>query len=159
VTTQSRRVTTEDTSLARSRSAPIPESKSCSVFVTGPPGKITTNKLLAAIRDTGCVWASVISPLVTDGGTAPAKVTVFFTSAAAQTFLDGLGRPGFIIDGHQVLVRPDRNNVPAAEEPENVGRCITITGPRDIITEEYLPVFFGQRSGYETDLVDFLVRG
>lgn len=94
-------------------------------------------------------------------GTAAAKIT-FFTAAAAQIFLgraNGPGQPGFVVRGYRTVVRPDRNRVATAAEPEGVSRCITIAGPRDIITEGSLHTFFSQRFQFETDEVDFLVRG
>jgi hypothetical protein len=150
-----------DYTLPRNRPADIPEEQNCSVFITGLPGDVTTHQLLSIIRDTGRVWASVINPPISVQGTAAAKIT-FFTPAAAQTFLaraNGQGQPGFVVRGHQTVVRPDRNRVPAADELEGHTRCLMIAGPRDIVTEAGLAAYFSQRFRFETDEVDFLVRG
>lgn len=76
-----------DTSLANNRSANIPESESCSLFILGLPPTLTTTQLLGAIRNAGRVWASHINlPEPSRGHTTCAAKVIFFERAAAQRF-------------------------------------------------------------------------
>lgn len=150
-----------DYRLARNRPANIPPEQNCSVWVTGLPPNITVHELLRAIRDTGRVWATVIQPPSVPHGTSAAKIT-FFTAVAAQIFLsraNGPGQPGLLIDGYRACVRPDRNRVAEAQEPTECTRVISVAGPKEIVTEEYLREYFSARFVYETDEVVTLVQG
>ncbi|KAK3290347.1 uncharacterized protein B0H64DRAFT_332601 [Chaetomium fimeti] len=147
--------------LARNRPANIPQEENCSVYITGLSPTITTHQLLAAIHNTGRVWASVISPPTREHGMAAAKIT-FFTSVAAQIFLaraNGPGQPGFFVDGIRAVVRPDRNRVAEAPEPEDHTRCLSIAGPVDIVTVPNLMAHFSRDFVFEVDEIVPLVMG
>jgi hypothetical protein len=152
-----------DYRLARNRPANISSEQNCSVWITGLPPNSTENQLLGAIRDTGRVWACVMHPPTRLYGTAAAKVT-FFTAAAAQVMLgrtnaDGPGRPGLVVGDHCAVVRPDRNPVAEATEPEDHTRVISIAGPREVVTVDNLAAFFRKDFIYEVDEIIPLVTG
>ncbi|KAH6855356.1 hypothetical protein B0I37DRAFT_411353 [Chaetomium sp. MPI-CAGE-AT-0009] len=147
--------------LARNRPADIPQEENCSVYITGLSPNVTTHQLLAAIHNTGRVWANVISPPTRQHGMAAAKVT-FFKAVAAQIFLaraNGPGQPGFFVDGVRATVRPDRNRVAEAPEPDDHTRCISIAGPVDIVTVPYLMAHFSRDFVFEVDEIIPLVMG
>jgi hypothetical protein len=147
--------------LARNRPANIPQEENCSVYITGLAPDITTNQLLGEIRNTGRVWASVISPPTRNHGTAAAKIT-FFTPVAAQIFLaraNGPVQPGFFVGGVRMTVRPDRNRVAEAPEPEDHTRCISIAGPVEIVTVPFLMEHFSRDFVFEVDEIIPLVMG
>lgn len=150
-----------DYTLARNRPANISSEQNCSVWITGLPPNVTVNMLLAAIRNTGRVWATVITPPTARYPTAAAKVT-FFTAAAAQTLLARANNailPGLIVNGRRASVQPDRNRVTEAVAPSDHTRVISIAGPRDIVTVENLTAFFSRSFVYELDMIDPLVLG
>ncbi|KAK4239506.1 hypothetical protein C8A03DRAFT_32457 [Achaetomium macrosporum] len=149
-----------DYRLARNRPADISPNQNCSVWITGLPADVTYNQLLGSIRATGRVWATVITPPTGRYHTAAAKIT-FFSAVAAQTLLARANAPGYglFVGGVQVTVRQDRNPVADAQDPPDHTRCLTISGPPDIITEEYLTNYFSRAFVYEIDEIICLVKG
>ncbi|SPQ19812.1 e3b9f3ce-597e-4bda-91ec-0928be282e28 [Thermothielavioides terrestris] len=150
-----------DYTLVRNRPANIPQHENCSVFITGLPPNITTHQLLAAIRDTGRVWASVVYPPTWEYGPSAAKVT-FFTAEAAQTFLrrsNSAGQPGFIVGNRRARVCPDRNRVAAPRAPADHTRVLSIAGPKELVNTANLSALFSAAFVYETDDVIALVTG
>jgi hypothetical protein len=150
-----------DYRLAKNRPADIPPEENCSVWVSKLPRDVTLHQLLSSIPETGRVWATVIVPPSVRFQTAAAKIT-FFEPGAAQTLLsraNGPGGTGIPVGDHLAVVRPDRNAVAASTAPANHTRVISIAGPRELVTEEYLNRYFGQRFDYQLEEVMELVRG
>jgi hypothetical protein len=147
-----------DHTRASNRPANIPERENCSVFITGLPPQVTYHELLGAIRNTGRVRASVINLPTATHQTAAAKV-VFFTAAAARLFLARSNVQGFTVGGYRTLVRPDRNRFAESNDPVHHTRCITVTGPREIVNEENLKNYFRAHFVYQIDEVTPVVLG
>jgi hypothetical protein len=150
-----------DYRVARNRPANIPPEENTSVWIIGLPPDVSTHELLGAIRDTGRVWASVIQPPQQPLGTAAAKIT-FFEPLAARTFLgraNRLGQPGFVVRGFVTRVRADRNAVAEAPEPADHTRVVSITGPREVVTEANLLAYFSRYFIFQIDQVVPLVLG
>ncbi|KAK3311599.1 uncharacterized protein B0T15DRAFT_389622 [Chaetomium strumarium] len=150
-----------DYTLQRNRPANIPPEHNCSVWITNLPPGVNHNQLLGAIRETGRVWACVITPPSGRYTSAAAKVT-FFTPAAAQTMLarcNEPGQPGLVVGNHRAAVRPDRNPVAEARDPEDHTRVLSIRGPKDLVNEAYLANYFSRAFVYEIDEIIWLVEG
>ncbi len=145
--------------VARNLSANIPEEENCSVWITRLPGDLTTNQLLAAIRNTGRVFASAIQPSVFHDGTAAAKVT-FFAAESAQKFLKAANEhPGFWVGGRWALVRPDRIRIREVVRPAEHSRVLRIAGPSALVAEEVLHERFSRNFVYQIDEVIPLILG
>jgi hypothetical protein len=150
-----------DYTLLRNRPANIPPELNCSVWITNLPSAVDHHQLLGAIRDTGRVWACVITPPSGRYVSAAAKVT-FFTAAAAQRLLarcNGPDQEGLIVGNRKASVRHDRNPVEEARDPEDHTRVLSIRGPKDIVNEAYLTNYFSRSFVYEVDEVIWLVEG
>ncbi|TLD25004.1 hypothetical protein PspLS_05904 [Pyricularia sp. CBS 133598] len=162
-----------DTSLANNRSANIPESESCSLFILGLPPTLTTTQLLGAIRNTGRVWASHINlPEPSRGHTTCAAKVIFFERAAAQRFY-AAHQPqngGFVTDPFSGLppARVLWNRIRSAEvgpssatggggggggpgSGGNKSRVLLIYGPRRLVNEPSLTAYFASKMEFQID--------
>jgi hypothetical protein len=143
-----------DRSLARNRSADIPDEENCSVWITGLPPRTTHNQLLSEIRGVGRVYATVINPPDPDHGhtTAAAKV-VFFTLASAHEFYAKAHRERFIINGY--TTRVSWNRIKSAEHPNpgDRSRVLMLQGAPEFVNERSLTVWFLERFTFEIDKV------
>ncbi|KAI6370100.1 hypothetical protein MCOR25_004271 [Pyricularia grisea] len=161
-----------DTSLANNRSANIPESESCSLFILGLPPTLTTTQLLGAIRNTGRVWASHINmPEPSRGHTTCAAKVIFFERAAAQRFY-AAHQPhngGFVTDPSSGLppARVLWNRIRSAEvgasnttaggggggpgSGGNKSRVLLIYGPKRLVNEPSLTAYFASKMEFQID--------
>ncbi|TLS25706.1 hypothetical protein PpBr36_07282 [Pyricularia pennisetigena] len=159
-----------DTSLANNRSANIPESESCSLFILGLPPTLTTTQLLGAIRDTGRVWASHINkPEPSRGHATCAAKVIFFERAAARRFYEA-HQPhngGFVTDPASGLppARVLWNRIRSAEVgPPSTGasgdksRVLLIYGPQRKISEKWLTDYFAGKMDFQIDRAFELAR-
>ena len=147
--------------LVRNRPANIPPTENSSVWLNGLPADVSIYEVLAAVRNTGRVYATVIRRPTLRFPTSGAKIT-FFTAAAAQALVrryDGQGASRLIIRNHNVLVRFDRNAVAEATEPADHTRVLIIYGRKEVVNVEFLSNYFKNTMVYEIDEVVPLALG
>ncbi|GAB1312428.1 RRM domain-containing protein [Madurella fahalii] len=148
--------------LRSNRPANIPDELNCSLWITGLPPNVTVGELLAAIRNVGKVYATVVNPPDGRHPFSAAKVT-FFTPTAAQTLLaqcNGPDKRGLIVGNCRARVRYNRNAVEQPEwVPEDHTRAIIVSGPPDIINIEFLMDYFRRRFDFQLESIDVLAAG
>ncbi|KAB5523888.1 hypothetical protein GE09DRAFT_1065337 [Coniochaeta sp. 2T2.1] len=141
--------------LDRNRSADIPNSENCSLFITRLPAWITHHLLLRAVRNTGRVYALHLNPPDSWNGhpTCAAKIN-FFTRLAAERFAHrsrgGLHIPGYVGRARVVW---NRVRMAAVDKPEDHTRVLMITGPPAVVNEALLRAYFGTKFHYDVDEV------
>ncbi|KAK0722058.1 hypothetical protein B0T26DRAFT_701176 [Lasiosphaeria miniovina] len=171
-----------DPLLERNRSAAIPPDANCSLFVIGLAPDLTTRDLLAAIRDTGRVYATHINPPEMSRGhaTSAAKI-IFFERAAAERFYNRFAADGFLPGNTGALsttipTTNDPNTLPTtASAPFYSGRVVwnrirsaetdaggcksrvlLISGPAALVSEPVLHAYFSSKMEYQVDEVRHL---
>ncbi|CAJ2506213.1 Uu.00g003430.m01.CDS01 [Anthostomella pinea] len=149
-----------DLSLARNQSADIPDSNNCRLWITGLPPGCIVRQLLGAIRETGPIYATNISPPVIDAShaihTSTASLT-FFTIEATTLFLNRHATNRFTVDGFPTTMVRHRIRT----EPMNPGRrswVLQTTGNPTIVTPENLTRIITQQWNirFETDFVEYV---
>ena len=141
--------------LARNRSAAIPSTENCSLFVTGLPPTITVRQLLAAVRDTGRVYATHLNEPEPDKGhpTCAAKL-VFFERRAAERFYDRHLLAGLRVEeypGYVGKVVWNRVKTAAPDLPRHYTRVLMISGPAALVNPEFLTSYFTSKLEFEVD--------
>ena len=143
--------------LARNRSAAIPPTENCSLFVTGLPPSITVRQLLAAVRDTGRVYATHLNgPEPHKGHPTCAAKLVFFERAAAERFYDRHVQAGLRVDGYPGYVGKvvwNRIKTAAPDLPRHYTRVLMISGPAALADPEFLTGYFRSKLEFEVDEV------
>lgn len=164
----------------RNRSAQIPESENCSLFVTNLPSDCTYNELLKAIADhrPGRVWSVYINPpreestemkrLIAEAATrshhmyrpvpasfvnSAAKVIFYHPSEAQRLLALARGRGGFLVRNRRAHVKYNRHRTGAQSYGYPTSRVISITGPATIVSEIYLTSLFDQYFQYHTEKI------
>ncbi|KUI71976.1 hypothetical protein VM1G_07759 [Cytospora mali] len=151
-----------DTANPLNRSADIPDTENCSLFVTNLPPKCTYKDLLGAIarHRPGRVYSSFISPPDTNTDpslpshrTCAAKV-IFYTPAETQRFISVVDAGFLNIQGYVARVRHNRCKTPAQPSIlSQTSRCLVISGPQAIVDEVKLRALFDKHFRYETEEV------
>ncbi|GJC80485.1 hypothetical protein ColLi_03323 [Colletotrichum liriopes] len=141
-----------DATIARNRSAPIPDSQNVAFWITNLPPTVTCNQLLGQIRGMGRVWACVISPPTKHHVTSAAKV-VFFELAAAQKFYAHCTNPQrrLIVGGYVAHVCLNRTKKAEEDVGGNHSRVVTIMGNPSFVNPRTLLRWFINHFEYEID--------
>ncbi|OIW31824.1 hypothetical protein CONLIGDRAFT_629510 [Coniochaeta ligniaria NRRL 30616] len=143
--------------LARNRSADIPDNENCALFVIGLSPTITVTELLAAVRDTGRVYATHInSPEPHKGHETCAAKLIFFERRAAERFYDrhvlgGLKIPGH--PGYAAKVVWNRIKSAAPDHPKNYTRVLMVAGPVRVVNPVFLTAYFKSKLQFDIDEV------
>ncbi|KAK4134085.1 hypothetical protein BT67DRAFT_449680 [Trichocladium antarcticum] len=146
-----------DPNLVRNQSAAIPADANCSLFLVGLAPNLTTQELLAGIRDIGRVYATHINPPDPDRGhvLSAAKV-VFFERAAAERFHALHTAHGFTTPSHpELAARITWNRIRSAEADAGGprSRVLLISGPPAIADEGFLRAYLDAKMQYQLDEV------
>ncbi len=135
------------------RSADIPDSENCSLFITGLPPDTTVNQLLAQIRGMGRVYATHINPPETKPSghkTCAAKV-VFFETAVAQRFYALYNPTGLLVGGQRAHVALNRIKSAQPSAPPYVTRVLRVKGPERLVNVNYMLDFFRSKIVFQMD--------
>jgi hypothetical protein len=143
--------------LARNRSADIPASENCSLFIMGLPPTLTFTQLLATVRDTGRVYATHVNSPEPDKGhlTCAAKL-IFFERRAAERFYDRHLQGGLRIPGHPGYVARvvwNRIKTAAPAQPRHYTRVLMVAGPATIANPAFLTAYFRSKLDFDVDEV------
>jgi hypothetical protein len=147
--------------LDRNRSADIPATENCSLFIIGLPPSVTVTSLLATIRDCGRVYATHVNPPEPGKGhvTCAAKV-IFFDRASAERFHDRHALGGLRVagePGYAARVVWNRIRTAASTSPRHHSRVLLIAGPEGLVNRGFLMGYFSSKLDYDVDEV--LERG
>ncbi|RYP63400.1 hypothetical protein DL771_009298 [Monosporascus sp. 5C6A] len=121
----------------------LPDHMNTAVWITGLPSDCTHQDVLAQLRGIGKVYSLHINkPIDGPDPTRPLKPNcaaslAFFTSEAAQTFLQRCRLTPFRVKGRRAFVRPNLNKVPPYYD-YGVSRVLIIQGLREYVTVEWL---------------------
>ncbi|KAJ9143125.1 hypothetical protein NKR23_g6707 [Pleurostoma richardsiae] len=149
-----------DTSLLRNRSADIPESHNCSLFVMGLPPDTTIHALLSQIRNVGRIYATHINRPEPDRGhfTCAAKI-IFFEREAAQRFYARCQERGFALPGsgggggQGPRVVWNRIRTAQQDGPKHKSRVLIIAGDRRFVNTAALTAYFRTKLDFQIDEV------
>ncbi|EQB49464.1 hypothetical protein CGLO_11202 [Colletotrichum gloeosporioides Cg-14] len=148
-----------DPTIERNRSADIPDSENCALWITFLPPDVTHREILAEIRNMGRIWSVVISgpEPAKNHHTAAAKV-VFFELGAAQKFYAMSCNPSrrFKVRGHVTKVELNRIKT-AQDNRRNNSRVLRIKGRPDVVNKDALTAYFKQKITFEVDEVITIV--
>ncbi|KAJ0276462.1 hypothetical protein CBS470a_010791 [Colletotrichum nupharicola] len=148
-----------DPTIERNRSADIPDSENCALWITFLPPDVTHREILAEIRNMGRIWSVVISgpEPAKNHHTAAAKV-VFFELGAAQKFYAMSCNPArrFKVRGHVTKVELNRIKT-AQDNRRNKSRVLRIKGRPDVVNKDALTAYFKQKITFEVDEVITIV--
>ncbi|KAF4817322.1 hypothetical protein CGCTS75_v012419 [Colletotrichum tropicale] len=148
-----------DPTIERNRSADIPDSENCALWITFLPPDVTHREILAEIRNMGRIWSVVISgpEPAKNHYTAAAKV-VFFELGAAQKFYAMSCNPArrFKVRGHVTKVELNRIKT-AQDNRRNNSRVLRIKGRPDVVNKDALTAYFKQKITFEVDEVITIV--
>ncbi|KAI8315769.1 hypothetical protein K4K59_000704 [Colletotrichum sp. SAR11_240] len=148
-----------DPTIERNRSADIPDSENCALWITFLPPDVTHREILAEIRNMGRIWSVVISgpEPAKNHHTAAAKV-VFFELGAAQKFYAMSCNPArrFKVRGHVTKVELNRIKT-AQDNRRNNSRVLRIKGRPDVVNKDALTAYFKQKITFEVDEVITIV--
>ncbi|KAF0315557.1 F-box domain-containing protein [Colletotrichum asianum] len=148
-----------DPTIERNRSADIPDSENCALWITFLPPDVTHREILAEIRNMGRIWSVVISgpEPAKNHHTAAAKV-VFFELGAAQKFYAMSCNPArrFKVRGHVTKVELNRIKT-AQDNRRNNSRVLRIKGRTDVVNKDALTAYFKQKITFEVDEVITIV--
>ncbi|KAI8316148.1 hypothetical protein K4K61_010039 [Colletotrichum sp. SAR11_59] len=148
-----------DPTIERNRSADIPDSENCALWITFLPPDVTHREILAEIRNMGRIWSVVISgpEPAKNHHTAAAKV-VFFELGAAQKFYAMSCNPTrrFKVRGHVTKVELNRIKT-AQDNRRNNSRVLRIKGRPDVVNKDALTAYFKQKITFEVDEVITIV--
>jgi hypothetical protein len=144
--------------LPGNQSADIPEQESCSLWITNLnlSREHPEHELLAHIRGCGKVYACVVNPPEKNGGhtTSAAKV-VFFHVSGARELLRQARAGEFVINGYVPKVVHNRIRT-KSRDPGPECRVIHIEGPKTLVDEPFLTLWFANRFVFQTDGVSTL---
>ncbi|KAH0438156.1 hypothetical protein CcaCcLH18_03423 [Colletotrichum camelliae] len=148
-----------DPTIERNRSADIPDSENCALWITFLPPDVTHREILAEIRNMGRIWSVVISgpEPAKNHLTAAAKV-VFFELGAAQKFYAMSCNPArrFKVRGNVTKVELNRIKT-AQDNRRNNSRVLRIKGRPDVVNKDALTAYFKQKITFEVDEVITIV--
>jgi len=138
--------------IERNRSADIPATENCSLFLIGLPADVTTHQLLANIRRAGRVYATHINPPEPEKNhhSSAAKV-IFFEVEASRRFYDHCNIHGLVVGGQRARVVHNRIRTAAATDPKHSSRVLIIYGPADMVNAETLTAFFRSKVDFQID--------
>lgn len=144
--------------LLANQSADIPEHESCSLWITNLnlPRERAEHELLAHVRGCGKIYACVVNgPEATVGHSTSAAKLVFFHVSGARELLRQARAGEFTINGYVPKVVCNRIRT-KAREPGPESRVIHIEGPKVLVDEGFLDVWFRCRFNFQTDEVTTL---
>lgn len=118
----------------------IPESESCSLWITDLPPRCDVRMLLSQVVNCDKVFATVISPPLPDQGKPYAAAKIVFWSRQGVDRLRQRAKEGRFFPHVSPLPKVYMNRVrtKAAKPNWNVCRVLLIKGHRSIANEEYL---------------------
>ncbi|KAK4465208.1 hypothetical protein QBC42DRAFT_261800 [Cladorrhinum samala] len=164
--------------LDRNRSANIPESENCSLFLVGLAPDLTTHSLLAGVQGMGRVFATHINPPEPKNGhhLSAAKLVFFnrtdagkfcpfsdlfsafqlqeLTKTNAENFYNQTKQQGFSLpSAPQFRAKVFWNRIRSAEEDPTgtKSRVLLISGPPSIVNPVFLTEYFDTKLIYQTD--------
>lgn len=145
-----------DYAKAMSRNSAVDPDQNTSLWVTGLPPNVSHRTLLVSIHDIGQIYSCVINkPGVGPHGQtlnfAAAKLE-FFTRQQAERMYE-FGRSGRwkVLGG---VIRNVRWNDHACEGWTQEGsRCIKITGPAELMHQDYWKWYLGQKIQYDIETI------
>ena len=143
--------------LDRNRSANIPNSLNCSLFIVGLPPKLTAPELLRSIRDAGRVYATHINgPDPANGHFTSAAKVIFFERDAAARFYDRCQAVGGLsIPGHPEVGRVLWNRIRTGEQAGHRSRTrvLIVAGDPGVVNEAFLTAYFRSKLNFQIDEV------
>ncbi|KAI1377930.1 hypothetical protein F4677DRAFT_443848 [Hypoxylon crocopeplum] len=131
------------------RSARIPMSSNCSIWITGLPVDCTIKQLLASIRSAGKIFACHINPPNAQYKTTAAKIT-FWDREGTNRFPDQYTRGAFRVRGNQPAVRMNRVRG-RAQSTGPQSRVLRLVGPGRVVNGLYLEDLFRRYFFYGLD--------
>ncbi|KAL2164723.1 hypothetical protein VTH06DRAFT_18 [Thermothelomyces fergusii] len=168
-----------DPELVRNQSATIPPEANCSLFLVGLAPDLTTHELLSGIRNMGRVYATHINPPDPERGhTHSAAKLIFFERAGAgksstrsparstrekltaalhtERFFARYSSTGYATPRNPHLrARVTWNRVRSAEADVNGNRSrvLLVSGPPDIVNQDFLFAYLNTKMVYQVDAV------
>ncbi|KAI1108219.1 hypothetical protein F5Y14DRAFT_459933 [Nemania sp. NC0429] len=141
-----------DLIVPRNDSADIPADLNTSVWITNLPPDCTYSDLLSTIRDTGKVYAAVLSPAGGQHTTAAAKI-VFFDVEGRRRLEKRASAGAFAVGAYVPSVVPNRVRTAARPAGGPQSRVLLISGPADIVNEPFLRPRFQAFCGFDIEYV------
>ncbi|KAJ4300169.1 hypothetical protein N0V88_002838 [Collariella sp. IMI 366227] len=141
-----------DPDVMRNQSAAIAEEESCSLWIVGLAPDLDTHELLAGIRNIGRVYATHINPPAPERG----HVLSAAKRLAAELFYTTFAPTGYWTPRNpQLRARVSWNRIRSAETDVggNRSRVLLVSGPPQVVNEEYLCVYFNTKFEYQLDQV------
>jgi hypothetical protein len=132
-------------------SANIPEELSTSVWITNLPPTCDYHQLFSMIRDTGRVFAAVINQPTGQHTTTAAKV-IYFELEGRQRLQERARAGQFIVDNYVPTVVANRIRT-AAQVPGDRSRVLVITGPQEIVNQNFLLAHFCQICTFDLEYI------
>lgn len=166
----------------KNRSADIPDSENCSLFLTNLPAQCSYQELLQALafHRPGRIWSTYINrpraidPTITAAIAAAGPVSTahlpasFKTSAAkvifyhpheAQRLLAAAARGDLLVGRRRAAARWNRHKTAAAGTAhERTSRVLTIAGPAGLVREDRLRSLFARYFEYHSESVVVLAE-
>ena len=140
-----------DITIASNRSADIPDSQNCAVWIMGLPANVTHKELLGAIRGVGQIYATVINSPLDRYAFCAAKIVFFERYQAEKLMAKILHEGSFYVMGRQIRnIRWNKIKSARYHNPLH-SRVIRITGPREFMNFETFEAFFNGRFTYELE--------
>lgn len=138
----------------RNKSADVPESENCSVFLTGLPTGTTIRGLLEQVVNCGRIYACHINPpdVATRHMNSAAKV-VFFDAFSTQKFIHHCTTQGLWVGGNPVRAVHNRIKSCPATESQTASRVLLIYGPAMVVNPRGLTAFFSRFLSFEVDCI------
>lgn len=146
-----------DPNLWRNRSANIPDSLNCSLFLVNLPPTLTTHRLIAAIHamgPTGRIYATHInSPEPDRKHYGCAAKVIFFELAAARAFYKACCERGFTVDGFTVRVMWNRIKTAQQDHAKSTTRVLLIGGKPNFVNPTTLTEYFCTKLQFQIDCI------
>ncbi|KAH6880068.1 hypothetical protein B0T10DRAFT_551796 [Thelonectria olida] len=134
----------------------LPDDMNCALWITNLPPDVTYTQLLAAIRNVGRIYCTVInSPDYIHHQTAAAKLVFFQPGPAQKLFAQSLNT-GLTFGGRRAKVA--HNRVKHSEQPIEGSRVLIITGDAEYVNKTALTEWFDKRFVFQVDKVTTLIK-
>ncbi|KAI1073378.1 hypothetical protein F5B20DRAFT_574831 [Whalleya microplaca] len=140
-----------DPSSLENQGVNVPEEMNCALHLSNLPPGCTISDLLGAIRDVGKVYQSNVRPPTKEYQTAAAKV-VFWNREAVRKLMALSDEGKFTVGSYVPDIR--MNDHPVTEqEPSPRSRVVQVSGPKEIVQQEYLEEVFHKNFDYDLENV------
>ncbi|KAI0885011.1 uncharacterized protein GGS22DRAFT_200103 [Annulohypoxylon maeteangense] len=141
-----------DCSLSINTGANVQEQNNTNLWITGLPGTITIQELLAAITRTGRVRSTVVNAPTGTIMTAAASIS-FFNRKDAENLYRKIENGRILYRGTFPSIQWNRNKVGEGDAHPLASRVLLIAGDPEIVNEKYLNEFFSKKFVYEIDCI------